>query len=53
MPEEIADPQLIKYWLYEVIGLGCYRPVDAILPFQSPPPGPYNPSEYCNEFDDP
>jgi len=40
---------LIKYWMYEAVGLGCYRPADALLPFQTPPPGALNPSEYCDE----
>jgi hypothetical protein len=51
MEEEVSDPALVKYWLYEATGLGCYRPADAILPFQTPPPGPLNPSEGCYEDD--
>jgi len=49
MEEEVADSALIKYWLYEAVGLGCYRPADALLPFQTPPPGTLNPSQHCDE----
>jgi hypothetical protein len=49
--EEVSDPALIKYWLYEAVGLGCHRPADAILPFQTPPPGDLNVSEGCGEYD--
>jgi hypothetical protein len=49
MEEEVSDPALVKYWLYEAIGLGCYRPADAIRPFESRPTGDLNPSDYCDE----
>jgi hypothetical protein len=27
---ELNDPIFVRYWLYEIFGLSCYRPADAI-----------------------
>jgi hypothetical protein len=44
---ELEDPSVLRYWLYEGAGLDCFRPADALVQSQTPPPGDLNAPDWC------